>query len=115
MVQLGNGEAIKGWSIIGGEAVTLIAGGICWYWSDVEYEKYKNLPRGVSQDLFDRCYNASNFYGTVSIGSFIGFGIIYLYSVIDAIWFSHSKETKEQGLYLVPKKDGVSLCAGIKF
>jgi hypothetical protein len=115
MVQLGNGETIKGWSIIGGEAVTLIGGVVGWYLSESEYDKYKSLPKTATQDEFDKHLNNSEFYGTVAVGSFIGFGAIYLYSVIDAIWLSRKSESERQGLYLEPKKDGVALYAVIKF
>jgi len=113
MVQLENGEKIKGWCIIGGEVLTLLAGGISWYWSEREYDKYKKLPSSASKDEFDKHINNSEFYGTVAIGSFIGFGAIYLYSIIDAIWFSHS--SKKYDLQFVHKKDGVFLSAVIKF
>ena len=120
-VQYSNKETFKAWSIIGGETITLLAGGVCWYLSDSEYDKYKSLSEGVSQEQFDRHYNNSNLYGTISISSFIGFGAIYLYSVIDAIKSSHHEEmdeqgkTEEQGFYFVPKKDSIALYALLRF
>ncbi|MDD2890435.1 MAG: hypothetical protein PHE49_07330 [bacterium] len=118
MVQLSNKEAIKGWSIIGGETITLIGGVVGWYWNTTEYDKYTTLPIGTSQDEFDKHLNNSEFYGNMSIASFTGFGALYLYSVIDAIWLSHTKESipdKKQGFYLIPEKDGMGLSAMIKF
>jgi hypothetical protein len=113
MVQLSNKETFKGWSIITSEAITLIAGSISWYWSESEYNKYKRLPKTASQDEFDKHLRKSEFYGIVAIGSFLGFGAVYLYSVIDAIWFSHKSE--KYGLHFEPKKDHLTLCAIIKF
>lgn len=113
LIQLDKGEKIKGYSIICGEVVTLIAGTFCWYLSESEYNKYKKLPITASQEEFDRHIKASEFYGTVAILSFAGFGAIYLYSVIDAIRLS--QDSKKCGLYIEPKKGGLIFSAVIKF
>jgi len=109
MVQLSHNEEVKGLIIIGCETISLLTGSICWYISESEYNKYKKLPANTPQEEFDKHLNASEFYGTLAIGSFVIFGATYIYSVIDAIWFSKSKE-KKQSFYFIPKKRGISLC-----
>ena len=113
MVQWNNSEMIKFYSIVGGEAITLIGGAAGWYLSESEYDKYKALPKTASQDEFDKHFNDSEFYGTIAIGSFALLGATYLYSVVDAIWLS--KGSKKYGLFFEPKKDGVALCAVTRF
>lgn len=114
MVQLSNKETVKGWSIIGVETITMITGGLCWYWSDNAYDKYKRVPKGASQAEFDNHLKQSELYGTAAIGSFVVFGGTYLYSVVDAIWFSKG-EGKRTGFYFIPERNSMNLCAIIKF
>lgn len=119
-VQFNNKENIKGGCIIGSELLSIAIGGIGWFWNTTEYMRYKDLPRGASQEVFDSKLRSSEFYGTVSIVSFSISGAIYLYSMIDAIWFSHPREKKEEqtietGLYLIPDKNGITLSSVIRF
>lgn len=113
-VQISNGQKGKGWSIICSEAITLASGGLFWYLSDKEYDKYMELPLGTTQDEFDKHFNNSEKYGTIAICSFAAAGAVYLYSVIDAICIAEPAGGSTS-LYVLPEKGGFSFCFKLKF
>ena len=117
-IQLSNGQKAKGLFILSGEAITLASGGIFWYLSNKEYDKYMELSSGTPQEEFDKHFYNSENYGTIAICSFAATGAVYLYSIIDAIWISKPNEKqqdKKTSFYFLPKKDGLNFCLLINF
>jgi hypothetical protein len=113
LIQYDRGQKLKGEVLMWTASVSLVMGLTTWYRSDREYDTYLSLPKGASRKEFDRHYNASNSYGTISIVSFVAFGSTFLYSLVDVIWLGGT--TERYGLYLAPGMEDIGLCAVRRF
>lgn len=117
LIQHSNNQKTKARIIIWSECISLASGITTWYLSENEYTKYKNLPNDAAQEDFDYYINKSNLYGTISVISLITSGIIYFYSLNDAVNCLNNKyyKPKGQGFYLIPEKNGLNFCIVVKF
>jgi hypothetical protein len=99
------GKAYSIWILEGG---SLMSTAIFWILSNYEYDNYLELPEGISQEKFDKYYNNSNRYGTISLISVGIFGGVYFYSIVDATLFS-KKKNATMGLNCNPYNKKVNL------
>lgn len=113
LVQYRNDEKFLAFTIMVSQAVSTGLACFLGYLSESEYNKYKKLPLNTPQAEFDKCIKNSNDYGTQSLVWLTFASGIYLYSVVDAMYYSHPKKTVEYGIYLSPGNAGLSLA--VKF